>query len=405
MTLPSSSRRKFLTFVGLGGSAALLAACQPSAPASPAAPAAQSPAAPPPAAGASPAASPAIVAAPSDKRWDDLVAAAKREGHLVISGPPNPDTRVAIPEAFKKRFGLDVEYIAPGSTSTLLTRIELERSADQYTMDAIMGGAQSLYTTGYDKKMYDPIPPILVHPEVTDPSKWTVGRIWYMDPEQQYILRLSNYVSSPIAVNSQAIKAGDIKSWKDLLDPKYRGKISVYDPTRPGTGWNTAQYLVKELGEEYVTALYQGQQPYMSADSRDLADRVGRGSHPISLGLGSNDIERLKEEGVPVEVIDEMADGAGAVTAGFGLGVLMNRAPHPKAAQLFINWMASREGQEVWHRAEKTVSIRTDLANEWAPPYTVPKKGANYFDTFDWDFTVTSRSTEGIGRIKQLTGM
>lgn len=266
-----------------------------------------------------------------------------------------------------------------------------------------MGGAQSLYTTGYNNRMYDPIPPVLIHPEAIDSSKWITGRIWYMDPEQQYILRLSNYVSTFITVNTDEVRAQEIAMWKDLLDPKYRGKISVYDPTRPGTGWNTAQYLLKEFGEDYIRSLYQGQQPFVSSDSRELADRMARGTYPLSLGLGSDNVERLKGEGLPIMAVHNLADAPGAVTAGFGLGVLLNRAPHPNAAKLFINWMATKEGQTTWHESENTVSIRTDLENAWAPDYTVPKPGVDYFDTYDWDFTVNSRSAEGLERITRLT--
>src|SRR6476620_6883573 len=58
-----------------------------------------------------------------EQQWNALLAAAREEGKLVVSGPPTPATRRDLPEAFKSRFGIDMEYFAPGTTSTLITRL------------------------------------------------------------------------------------------------------------------------------------------------------------------------------------------------------------------------------------------------------------------------------------------
>ena len=138
-----------------------------------------------------------------------------------------------------------MEYFAPGSTSVLVTRLVAERAAGQYTVDVILGGAAGLYTHAYPDKMLAPLAPALVHPEVADPARWVVGRVWFMDPEQQYILRLSHQLTNEVAVNTQYVRAEEIKTWRDLLDPRYRGKIATGDPGVPGAGSNTAAYLLK----------------------------------------------------------------------------------------------------------------------------------------------------------------
>jgi iron(III) transport system substrate-binding protein len=335
--------------------------------------------------------------------WEALVAAAKQEGKLVVAGPPTPETRVNLPKAFKERFGIEMEYIAPGSTSDLLVKLEAERKAGLYTIDAIMGGAQSLYTVAYAGKMIDPVQPILIDPEAADASKWVGGRVWFMDPEGRYILRLSNYVTNHVVVNTSAVKVADITSWKSLLDPKFKGKLSFYDPTKAGTGWNTANFLLRKLGDDYVHKLYVDQQPAISSDFAQLADWMARAQYPISAGLRESEIEKLRSDGFPVEVLPPMPDAPGIVTAGFGLGVLMNKAPHPNAAKVFLNWMATREGQAAWQTGERTVSIRTDVDNsKWAAPYAVPKPGVEYFDSYDYDFTVNSRSPAELDRLKKL---
>ena len=79
-----------------------------------------------------------------------------------------------------------------------------------------------------------------------------------------------------------------------------------------------------------------------------------------------------------------------------------NRALHPNAARLFTNWILTRDGQETWCRAEQAPSVRTDLDNSWAPSYTVPQAGLNYFDSYEWDF-VTTAFAESVPKIRQLT--
>jgi iron(III) transport system substrate-binding protein len=339
-----------------------------------------------------------------EARWDALVEAAKAEGLLVMSGPPTPEVRTQVPGAFKRRFGIEVEYLG-GRTTELMPKLKAERLAGAYTLDAMIAGAQSLYTNAYPEKMLDPIPPVLVHPEATDPSKWVLGHPWYMDPDQQYILRLANYVTSGIALNTQFVDPTPIKSYRDLLDPRYRDKISVWDPIRPGSGWNSANYFLHQLGEDFVKGLYQDQQPGVSTDDRQLSDWMARGRYPLSLGLASDDIQRLQNDSFPVEVLADLADAPGYVSSGFGLAVLVNQAPHPNAAKLFINWIAMKEGNETFNRAQVTVSTRTDVDNSWAPAYMVPRPGVDYFDTYDWEFTLNGRKPEAVEHLRQLTGM
>src|ERR1043166_6952836 len=91
----------------------------------------------------SPAAAPVPTTAPTQTgasaAWDQLVSAAQKEGKVVVSGPPAPDARTKLPEAFKQRFNIEMEYLA-GNSSQLASRIESERAAGQYTIDSSVGG-------------------------------------------------------------------------------------------------------------------------------------------------------------------------------------------------------------------------------------------------------------------------
>lgn len=83
--------------------------------------------------------------APWERDWEALVEAARRDGTIVFNGPPTPEVREELPRAFRSAFGVEMEYLG-GRSGDLMTRVEAERSAGQYTIDAMVTGAQTLYT-------------------------------------------------------------------------------------------------------------------------------------------------------------------------------------------------------------------------------------------------------------------
>jgi iron(III) transport system substrate-binding protein len=222
-----------------------------------------------------------------------------------------------------------------------------------------------------------------------------------MDPEQKYILRLINYVSDLFHVNTHHVRSDDFNSIKDLLDPKWRGKISLFDPTVPGSGSNTAAQLYLQLGEDFVRRLYVDQQPMISRDRRQLADWLARGTYPVSFGAAGSQVEQMQKEGFPIRSIYSLPDMPGIVSASFGLVVLMNRAPHPYAARLFVNWIASKDGLEVLSRAMNNPSLRTDIDESFLPREKIPLRGIRYLDSYGWEFTVRdeARARE---RVKEI---
>jgi iron(III) transport system substrate-binding protein len=360
---------------------------------------------PPDAAAGAGASAPAPPAgSPPAAQWDELVQAARREGSLVLAGPPTPAVRTEVPAAFKRQYGIEIEYLG-GRTSDLWPRLDAERAAGQYTVDVLITGAAGFYNEAYPKKMLAALPPVLVLPEATDPTKWQAGRVWFMDPDQQYILRLSNQITFIVAVNTEYVPAEELGTWHDLLKPALRGKISADDPTVAGAGWNRAIYLSRNLGEDYVRALYRDQQVAVSRDERQQADWLARGQHPIALGLGTNDILNLRAEGFPIAVVlADRPEAPGMVTAGFGMMAMLEPAPHPAAARVFVNWVASREGSEVYNRAQVNASVRTDVDNAWMPDFALPRPGVDYFDGYAWDWVTATRGPDDLEQMRRLVG-
>lgn len=325
-----------------------------------------------------------------EKQWSQIMAAGRKEGRVVVMGSADPVVRTELPAAFKARFGIALEYIG-GRGSDNFTRLTMERRAGVHTVDVVMAGLSNMVDY-YNEKIITPLLSVLILPDVLDPTKWKKGKLWFLDPEGKYILRLYNYVLSAgyLTINTQLARPEELKSIKDLLHPKWKGKFSVYDPTVSGTGEIDAARFYLDFGEEFVKRLFVGQKPGISQNKRQLADWVARGTYPISLGVETEGAAMMKQQGLPVEVIS-LADVPPYLTAGNGLLALIAKSPHPNAAQLFVNWVASREGLEVLARGRKKPTTRTDVDESFVLPLELPQPGGRYFDTYDWEFTTTTR--------------
>src|SRR5262249_20148880 len=107
--------------------------------------------------------------------------------------------------------------------------------------------------------------------------------------------------------------------------------------------------------------------------------------------LRETEFAQIAQDGFPVAVVPHPPEAPGHVTAGFGLLALVNDAPHPNAARVFANWIASREGMAVWSKAQKIVPVRTDVDASYAKEQVPDPTVTDYFDSFGWDFVVRDR--------------
>ena len=222
-----------------------------------------------------------------EKQWSEILSAARKEGKVVVMGSADPVVRKELPAAFKARFGISLEYIS-GRGADNSARVRMERQAGVYTVDVVFSGLANLGGEYYSEKMLDPLRPMLILPEVVDPSKWKKGKLWFVDPEEKYILRLYYYISSAgLSINTQQVKAEEIKSIKDLLLPQWKSKFSAYDPTVSGPGSMDAARYYRQFGEEFVRRLYIDQKPAIGRDKRQFSDWLARGTYPISLAAGA----------------------------------------------------------------------------------------------------------------------
>jgi ABC-type Fe3+ transport system substrate-binding protein len=309
--------------------------------------------------------------------WAKVMAAAKQEGKVVVSGPPQAAR--TLPEAFTRDTGIQLEYLS-GNSAELTNRMEREAKAGKLTIDVALGGGTEVRMIA--NGLLKPVKPQLMLPSVTNLNNWRDGKLKWFDTAGQYMLQTHNYVSGFPVINADIIKPGAIKTWKDLLKPEYRGKIAAYDPRGGGQGQAAAAYLAATFGADYMQQLYIGQKAVFTTDGRQLAEWAARGTYPIILGFVQADIQPFIAQGFKLEPIFP-SDGPGNVLGGFSVLKMPQGAPHPNASTVFINWYASKPGQQAYAKAMMAPSARTDAHVAEAPAYLVPKQGAKYLDQYD----------------------
>jgi iron(III) transport system substrate-binding protein len=322
--------------------------------------------------------------------WDATLAAARTEGKVVVSGPPDPGASTRLPEAFKKFSGIELEYLA-GNSSQLASRIQSERAAGHYTMDVSLAGADTVYGTFLANGWLEPIKPALMLPDVLDGRLYRTGEPWFRDPEKRMVMQLFNSAtSSLLTINTDFVSADDVKDSSWLLDPRWRGKICAYHPGVNGAGVAIGSAIYVTKGPDYATQLFVGQKVALSRDYQQVADWVAHGSYPIGIGVTHQYLVEYYKAGIPLKEMN-VPDIPQTLAGGFGLVNLWSNAPHPNAARVFVNWIASKNGVALYAELENGVPVRNDVDPTWVRPDQIPQPGLQYFDTYEPDFVLTRR--------------
>jgi len=318
------------------------------------------------------------------KGWYQIVEAARQEGKVVIYGPRQLGFRPILGKAFNKTYP-KIKLFGNYSMGRAKThRILAERRANYFIPDILIGGPSSALSDLKPAGALAPIRPHLLLPEVLDESAWLGKRLSWVDADPPYtVLAFVGYVNIIATFNTNLVKPDQIKSFYDLLNPKWKGKIVARDVRRPGPGSSSIRFIYNHpnLGPPFLERLFSEMDLTLSSNQRQMMDWLARGRFQMAFFLPSGDIIRAQEQGLPVAPVPmtQFKEGV-AITAGGGAVSIMDRAPHPNAATVFLNWFLSREGQAAWQRAVPLPSRRTDISKSEMNPFTLLKPGIDFMD-------------------------
>jgi ABC-type Fe3+ transport system substrate-binding protein len=317
--------------------------------------------------------------------WDRTLAGARKEGAVYLWGDAEI-THVDVITAFTKEFPFIKPITVTGKSGDLTVRMLSERRAGKYLADVYSGTMSgAAFYEFYRSGVFNSINPTFILPEVADTSGWLGGKHHYIDADKYAILYEGNVAGTSIYYNSQSVKPDDFSSYWDLLAPKWKGKIGMFERTGSGFPSLTPVYYNPQVGPNFIKRLLNEMNVTVSRDRRQATDWLGTGRFALCIGCG--DVERASRDGIPVGELERkhLKEAGNNITLnGNSALALVNKATHPHAAAVFINWFLSRRGQMVWQEVmntkvqEPSNSMRIDIPKDNVLPVARRDDRENY---------------------------
>jgi iron(III) transport system substrate-binding protein len=259
-----------------------------------------------------------------------LIEAAKKEGKLAFYTAMDLDFANRLGKAFEAKYGIAVRVERSGA-ERVFQRIGQEYTANIRAVD-VANTADAAHCIVWARNGW-------LEPYLPEEVAKYYDKGFY-DPNGLHIT--TRILVSPIAYNTDLVKKEDApKSFADLLDPKWSGKMVKGHPAYSGTIMNATFQIARELGWEYFEKL--AKQKIMQVQSAtDTPKKIQLGERAVMVDGAGYLVIRYKEEGAPLEVVYP-AEGT---PRGDGPSVLFKGAPNPNAGKLFQNWMHTREAQQ-----------------------------------------------------------
>ncbi len=259
-----------------------------------------------------------------------LVAAAKKEGNLTIYGVIPTSIYNPLLKAFKTDTGLEVEFVRL-PTKGLYSRVKAEFGAGKLAADFVDLSdpvlLQEFVSIGILSRPYK----VPNFDKISDKIKDPQGR-WYAEIRQV----------QAIGVNTAIVKPADYpKSWNDLLDPKWKGKIGMGAIDAGGSHFIAQSYL-RDVIDKNFWSKFAAQKPRIYSSLAPVLTNLTRGEVSIGLAAAASFLARVKK-GAPIQVVFPVEGGSSFFVGG---GVT-STAKNPNAARLYLNWITSVRGGTV----------------------------------------------------------
>jgi iron(III) transport system substrate-binding protein len=351
--------------------------------------------------------------------WEKTLAAAQKERELKVdlSAGSFAQYRPVI-ELFGKKFGIRT-VISRGEVDRLLA----ERSAGRYDVDIGFYARSQAVTRFIPARAFDPMAKVFFLPDVVDTSLWWGRRHVYADPEGKYAFTYAAGAdTTPLEVqfNTERIapeKMAAIESVWDIVGPRrFKGQIVSYHPEE---GSFLVELAHPDIGEKWLRAFFSPELGVVfHTNARPIVDGLAKGKFTLAVQIAgiARQLDQLAAEGARVMRWGEARTGPvkealilrnPAASHNFGL---MNRAPNPNAAKLFVNWFLSKEGQTARHNLSASAtdqSLREDLTEfKMVPEGRRRKPGTKYLAPDDSRFTedLTAKQARVLEIWKEVRG-
>jgi len=270
-------------------------------------------------------------APPAEAITPQLIETARKEAKVVLYSAMDLPVGEKLGKAFEAQYpGIAVQIERSGS-ERLFQRIDQEFASNIRAADVVNSSDASHFITWKKNGWLAPFvtEDIAQHflPEYRDPDGMSATTRIYL---------------SSIAYNTNLVKPDDApKSFADLLDPKWAGKMVKGHPAYSGTIMTATFQLVREFGWDYYEKLSK-QRVMQVQSSTDPPKKLALGERAVMADGNEYNVVLLKEAGQPVEPVYP-TEGTPTISGPTGI---FASAPHPNAARLFQAWLHTRETQQ-----------------------------------------------------------
>jgi len=280
-----------------------------------------------------------------------LIEAAKKEGKLVFYTAMDLQLAERFGRTFEQRFPGIVVRVERSGAERVFQRIDQEYRSNIRAVDVVNTADQA-------------------HCIIWKRNGWLASYLpeevaknfdkRFYDPDALHVT--TRVLVSPFGYNTKLVKAEDApKSFADLLDPRWAGKMVKAHPAYSGTIMNATFQIARDLGWEYFEKLAK-QRVMQVQSATDTPKKIALGERAIMIDGAGYLVIQAKEAGEPVDVLYP-AEGTPLATSP---STVFKGAPNPHAARLFFSWLHGREGQQ----------LLVDYARQYSPhAQTVEKPG------------------------------
>jgi iron(III) transport system substrate-binding protein len=307
--------------------------------------------------------------------WERTLAAARQEGVVAVSVTPGQLFRDWLMNFEKAYPGIRLE-LNSADNAQFAARAVSERRGDQYLWDVFLSGAATMHRVLKPAGALEPIKSTLILPEVLDDSKWLGGfDAGFTDADGLYTYSYYIELAPTVYVDRDWVPESELSRVEELVEPRWRGRMTIFDPRQAGKGAADGGHFIQIRGEDWWRQLLS-QDLTVTADRRQQIEWAVRNRYPVGVSISNTAVPEFQKQGVglKLEPLAFRTPMGGRLSMTNNIAYF-NRAPHPNAAKVFINWALSREGQQIYAQTLDQNSRRRDVTGN---PERLPDPNIQY---------------------------